>query len=117
MNKNFNRINRIEQLLQRELAKIISYEVKPPSFVTISHAIVSKDLSYAKVYFTVFGSKVEETQNLLDTAAKRYRNVLSQSMNLRKMPKLKFIYDASIEYANRLSKLIDDVNKDIVNEN
>jgi ribosome-binding factor A len=113
MTSNFKRTDRIAELMQRELAQIIQREIKDPripSLITISAVKVSKDLSHAKVYFTVFKSEPEETAAILNTAASYLRMLLAKTSTLRTVPQLHFIYDESIEYGQRLSRLIDEVN-------
>jgi len=109
----FKRTDRIAEMIQRKLSQIIQQEVKDPrmpSFVTISSVKVSADLGHAKVYFTVFDHDEVLTARILNAAASYLRSALARSSTLRTIPQLHFIYDASIEYGRRLSKLIDDVN-------
>lgn len=109
----FSRVDRVAELLQRELAGIIQKEVKDPrlqGFVTVSAVKVSKDLSYAKVYFTVFNGDPAKAQMVLNNAASYLRTVLAKSLTFRIVPQLKFVHDVSLEYGNRLSRLIDEVN-------
>lgn len=109
----FSRIDRIAELIQRTLAEVIQKEVKDPrlqGFVTVSAVKVSRDLSYAKVYFTVFNGDPAKAQVVLNNAASYLRTVLAKSVTLRVVPQLKFVHDVSLEYGNRLSRLIDEVN-------
>jgi ribosome-binding factor A len=69
---------------------------------------VVRDLSHAKVYFTVLdSSQAKATEAALNKAAAFLRRRLAESMNLRTVPRLAFVYDKSIETGNRLSSLID----------
>lgn len=109
----FKRTDRVAEMLQRKLSQIIQQEVKDPrmpAFVTISTVKVSADLGHAKVYFTVLNHDEALTARILNAAASYLRSALARSSTLRTVPQLHFIYDASIEYGRRLSKLIDDVN-------
>lgn len=113
MTADFKRTDRIAEMIQRKLAQIIQQEIKDPrmpSFVTISSVKVAGDLAHAKVYFTVLDNDVGETALILNTAASYLRSALARTITLRTVPQLHFIYDESIEYGRRLSKLIDDVN-------
>ncbi|WP_419419586.1 30S ribosome-binding factor RbfA [Legionella sp. D16C41] len=113
MSNNFKRTDRIAEMIQRKLSQIIQQEIKDPrmpAFVTISAVKVSADLGHAKVYFTVLNSDVEQTAQILNTAASYLRTALARTINLRTVPQLHFVYDESLEYGRRLSKLIDDVN-------
>jgi ribosome-binding factor A len=109
----FKRVDRIAELIQRKLAELIQKEIKDPrlpGFVTVSAVKVSKDLSHAKIYFTVFNGNPIETVEVLRNAASFLRTALAKSLTLRTVPLLHFVHDASLEYGNRLSKLIDKVN-------
>jgi len=115
MSNDFKRTDRVAEMIQRKLSQIIQQEIKDPrmpSFVTISTVKVAKDLNHAKVYFTVFDSDIEQTTAILNTAASYLRTALARTITLRTVPQLHFVYDESIEYGRRLSKLIDDVNED-----
>lgn len=115
MSNQFKRTDRVAEMLQRKLSLIIQQEIKDPRlphFVTISGVKVSGDLSHAKVYFTVLNENVELTAQILNTASSYLRTALARSSKMRTVPQLHFVYDESIEYGKRLSKLIDEVNPD-----
>lgn len=113
MSKDFKRTDRVAEMMQRKLSQIIQQEIKDPrlpAFITISAVKVSADLGHAKVYFTVFNDDVEQTAAILNAAASYLRSALARSVKLRTVPQLHFVYDESIEYGRRLSRLIDEVN-------
>jgi ribosome-binding factor A len=113
MSNDFKRSDRISEMIQRKLSQIIQQEIKDPrmpKFVTISSVKVTADLGHAKVYFTVLNNEVGETATILNAAASYLRTALARTITVRTVPQLHFIYDESIEYGRRLSKLIDDVN-------
>lgn len=112
MSNEYKRSDRIAEMIQRKLAQIIQQEIKDPrmpAFVTISSVKVTSDLGHAKVYFTVFNNDPGETAAILNAAASFLRTALSRTITVRTVPQLHFIYDESIEYGRKLSKLIDDV--------
>lgn len=112
MSNEFKRSDRISEMVQRKLAQIIQQEIKDPrmpAFVTISSVKVTADLAHAKVYFTVLNNEAGETATILNSAASFLRTALSRTLTIRTVPQLHFIYDESIEYGRKLSKLIDDV--------
>lgn len=110
---NFKRTDRIAEMIQRKLAQIIPQEVKDPrlkGFITISAVKVAADLGHAKVYFTVFNDDKMLAATILNAAAGYLRSALARSITLRTVPQLHFVYDESIEYGERLSRLIDEAN-------
>ena len=85
----FKRTDRIAEMIQRKLAELIQKEIKDPrlpGFITISAVKVSKDLSYAKVYFTVFNGDPEETSVILNSA-KSFFASLFNSKKLGRRPR------------------------------
>lgn len=113
MTAGFKRTDRIAEMIQRKLSRLIPLEVddpRLPKFVTISGVHVSNDLSHAKIYFTAFHSDSQLVESVLNQSAPLLRKALSRTSTLRTMPQLHFIYDSSIEYGNRLSRLIDEIN-------
>ena len=116
---NFKRTDRVAEMIQRKLAQIIPQEVKDPrlqGIITISAVKVAADLGHAKVYFTVFNDDKALALTILSAAAGYLRSALARTITLRTVPQLHFIYDESIEYGERLTRLIDKVN-DIDSEN
>jgi ribosome-binding factor A len=120
MGQNFKRTDRIAEMIQRKLAQIIPLEVKDPrlnGLVTISAVKVAADLGHAKVYFTVLNDDKKLAESILNAAGSYLRSALSRSITLRTVPQLHFIYDESIEYGQRLSRLIDEVNSPTNDDN
>jgi len=110
--RGFSRTDRIADQIQRDLAVLLQRELKDPrlGLPTISGVKVSKDLSYADVYITFMAiedpAKVKEALKVLDNAAGLLRSMLSRSIKLRVMPRLRFHYDETIVEGPRISALI-----------
>lgn len=108
----FKRTDRIGDHLQRELATLIRTEVKDPrlGMVTIQEVRVSRDLSWADVYFTLLGVKETaeslESQDILNNAAGFLRTCIAKDLNTRTTPRLRFHYDHLPEEASRMEMLI-----------
>ncbi|MDH5326649.1 MAG: 30S ribosome-binding factor RbfA [Gammaproteobacteria bacterium] len=111
MAREYSRLNRVADEIQKTLALLLQNEVKDPriGMVTITAVRVSKEFENAKVYFTAMGDKetVDNTAKGLTAAAGFLRSELAKRLRLRTTPRLVFVYDASIETGNRLSSLID----------
>lgn len=99
--------------IQRELGTILFLEAKDVDFknVVITDVDVSNDLSFAKVYFTTIDDKEHVTKDL-NNAAGFFRSLLSQRLDMRHTPELKFIFDESIAYGEKIEKLIDELHKE-----
>ena len=110
MPREFSRGRKIADLIQRELAILIQREVKDPriGMVTISEATVSRDLSFADIYFTVLPAEnTAEIEEVLNQAGGFLRSQLAKILSTRTTPRLRFHYDATIENGSRLSQAID----------
>ena len=80
--------------------------------ITITDCRVSKDLSYAKVYFTSLSDM--DKKSLLkevNEAAPFIRTELASRIDLRHTPELEFVYDDSIEYASRIENIIKEIHE------
>lgn len=97
--------------IQRELSMILLEDARDEDFkrVTITACEVSNDLSFAKVYFTTFDNR-EKVEKDLNNAAGYFRSVLSQRLVMRHTPELKFIFDESIEYGQKIERIIKELN-------
>lgn len=121
MRKNSIKNTRINQEVQKELSILIMGELKDPRIhpmTSIVNVDVAPDLKTAKVYISVLGDEQAQKDTLqgLKSAAPFLRGQLAHTINLRNTPELTFIVDQSIEYGVSMSKLIDEVNKNIVSE-
>ncbi len=104
------RPDRVAGLMQRKLAHLIQHEIhdpRLPKWMTILDVQLSKDLGHARVYFTVIDDEPTEVEAVLNASAPFLRAALAKSLTLRRVPKLAFVYDASVEYGKQLSRLID----------
>lgn len=113
--KEFSRLDRIADQMQRELAVMIQREIKDPrldAMITVSGVKVSKDLGYADVYVTVLGKEdkpevIKENMAILKQAAGFLRGRIGQSIKLRVVPQLRFHFDESVQRGQQLSSLIE----------
>lgn len=106
------RIERLESTFQEELSMILMTELKDEDirFVTITGCDITSDLSFAKVYVTVLDEeKRKEIIEKLNNAASFIRGKLSERVEIRHTPELKFIYDESIAYGEKIEKIIEEI--------
>jgi ribosome-binding factor A len=110
MPRAFARATRLADQIQRDLADLIRLEVRDPrvGLVTITTVEVTRDLSHARIFITSLSEPAAaESVQALTHAAGFLRSRLAQTLKLRTVPELHFVYDASVERGLRLSKLID----------
>ena len=110
------KIERLEKVLLKEISSILLLEIKDEDikFVTITHVDLSSDLSYAKVYCTVLDDeKRSKCIHDLNKAKGFIRSeLIKRKIEMRKIPELTFIYDESIEYGNKIEKIIEEIHKE-----
>lgn len=119
MRKNSIKNTRINGEVQKELSMLISREIKDPRInpmTSVVHVEVAPDLKTAKVFISVLGDEESKVSTLkgLKSAASFIRGQLAKSLNLRNTPELTFVIDNSIEYGVHMSKLINEINKNVV---
>ncbi|MDD6307336.1 MAG: 30S ribosome-binding factor RbfA [Clostridiales bacterium] len=118
MRKNSIKNTRINGEVQRELSNIIRGEIKDPRINPLTSVVaveVAPDLKTCKAYISVLGDEESQKNTLagLKSAEGFIRSKLAKSINLRNTPEIKFVLDQSIEYGVKMSKMIDEVTKDI----
>lgn len=106
---------RIASNIIKELSYILAYEVKDEDikFVTITDCKLASDLSYAKIYVTVFDKeKIDSTIKALNDAAGFIRKELASRIDIRHTPELSFVYDESIEYGKKIEGIIEKIHNE-----
>ena len=110
MNKNSNRLGRIDEELKKEISNIISYDLKNPNItgmISVTKAKITPDLKYAQVYVSILNSKnTKETLAALKKSSGFVRTEVAKRVNLRTTPEIIFILDDSIEYGERIDKIL-----------
>ena len=113
--REFSRTERVAQQIQKEIALILQREIKDPrvGMVTVSAVEVSRDLSYAKVFITIFNqeddNKAKESLKILNDATGYIRSLLGKRIRARIIPELRFVADTSLMEGMRISNLVDSV--------
>ena len=102
------RSERVNELVRRELVLLIKQETKDPRLkqVVITDVIVSRDLTSAKVFFSVDEDSIKVVVSLLNKASGFFRSSLSKTLDLRHTPTLSFIYDTAPNTGARIDDLL-----------
>ncbi|NMT62248.1 30S ribosome-binding factor RbfA [Marinobacter orientalis] len=116
MPKEFSRIDRIGDQMQRELAQLIQREIKDPrvGMVTVNAVKVSRDLGYADIYvslltteeLTAESPQVKESLAVLNKASGFLRGQIGRAMKLRVTPQLRFHFDSLLGHSRHMDNLI-----------
>lgn len=108
------KIERYNSLFVKEISYILQNEIKDDDikFVTVTGVEITNDLSYAKVYVTVFDKdKKESTLKALEKAKGFIRTELAKKIEIRHTPELRFVFDESIDYGYKIDNIIKEIHK------
>mgnify|MGYP001574961163 FL=1 len=108
-----NRIERVNSLLEQEISKIILRDFNfPGSMITLTHVEATANLIEAKAYISVFPE--EKTDKIIDVLNKGVYSVqqkVNKILNMRPIPKIKFVKDEKISEASRVEELLESLKK------
>lgn len=106
------RQNRIERLLQKELGEIFLLQAKPlfgGAMITVTRVHISKDISTARVYLSLFAtSDKAATFNLIKAKAFEIKKLLVVHIKsqIRSIPSIEYFIDDSLDYIERIETLL-----------
>lgn len=107
------RTERIDQDIKFYLDKIFREDlrnIEKDSLVTVTSVKTTKDLKYATVYVSIFGTKyTHKVFAKLEKSSGYIRKCLGQMLKARNVPDLVFRLDDSMEYGSYMDKLIDEL--------
>lgn len=115
MVKEFERTQRVSHFLHEELARLLQGSVRDPraELVNLTGVEVSRDLSHARVFFTVMGESDAEVRadvtTMLSKAAGFLRSELAKSSTMRTVPRLSFRFDESVGRGRDMESLLKEV--------
>lgn len=106
------RQNKVSRLIQRDLSAMFQVECKAycaGAMLSVTTVRVSSDLSYAKIYLSIFPSNlVEVVMKSLNENNRNIRFILGQKVGkqMRIIPELRFFVDDSLDYINKIDTLL-----------
>ena len=111
--------NKVARMIQKELGDIFQREglaTTGRSLLTITEVRITPDLSIALVFLSIFGSK--EPKKIFDEVSKQNKEIRKKlgekiRFKVRIIPELKFILDESLDYADKIDKLLKDAKNDL----
>ena len=105
-----SRMNKIEDLLHKEIANIIVTRIDNPQIkntVTITDIKVSKDIRSAIVYFVTLDKNFKKIEKIINDLKPTIKYYLSKNVHLKRIPDIKFIFDDTVIKGQRINKLLD----------
>ncbi|MFK4785621.1 30S ribosome-binding factor RbfA [Fusobacterium sp. MFO224] len=111
------RLASIEKEILRVVSMLFLTDIKNPKvkgLVSLTKVRVTEDLKFADLYFTVLpvqGKKIDNQKVLegLNEIRGFLRKEVAKNLALRYTPEMRIKLDTSIEYAVKISKLLDDL--------
>ena len=106
------RQNKVARLIQRDLIEMFQQECKEyteGAMLSVTAVRVSPDLSYAKIYVSIFPSeRVEAVMKSLEEKNKSIRFILGKKVGkqMRIVPELRFFVDDSLDYIDKIDELL-----------
>ncbi len=106
------RMGRVNSQLQREISQILAQEVRDEKLgeAIITSVDCSKDMKYAKVYYTILRPEGRtEIARLLEKVSGFVRTTLGRRLSNRTVPELTFKFDDSEELAREMDRVLDKI--------
>lgn len=103
------RIERINESIRRELICLFKTQTNDPRLqnISVTEVLTSKDLSSAKVFYSVPEAEKSIVKPLLEkTASGFFRTRLSKALELRHTPSLRFVFDPAPNTGARIDELL-----------
>lgn len=108
-----DRPEKIADLLKKEISLILSQQVKDPRLqnINITAVKVTDDIGIAYLYYTIIGKSIKKHESqiesdILSKLSGMIRSKLSKIIEMRRIPKIIFKFDESIEYSENIEKLL-----------
>lgn len=108
----YKRSQRVSDLLRKEIADIVIYRLKDPrvGFITVTGVDVTDDIKIARVYVSIFKEEERKsTLEILNSAKNFIRSELSKRLRMKFIPNIEFRLDTSIEYGDKIEKLLKEI--------
>lgn len=103
-------IARLEARILERAAHALEFEVSDPrtGFVTLTRCKLAKDLSSARIYYSVLGDEGARanTARMLESAGGYLQRLIARSLDLRRAPHIQWTYDETIAEAAKLDDAI-----------
>jgi len=114
MQQNNRRAQRVASQIKTEISWLIEHKLRDPDkgFITVTRVRLSSDLKIASIYYSVLGSNQERdsSQETLHRAKAFLKHELRDRINLRVIPDLRFFYDDSLDYSDKIARLLKKIN-------
>ena len=104
-----NRIDKINELIQHNIAEIITQELdlKSGVFVTVAKVDTTSDLRYTRVFVSIFPEKeMDYAMKTLEKEIYRIQGMLNKKLSMKPLPRIEFKLDLTESKADEIEKLL-----------
>ena len=109
------RLQRVRELLKREIGEVIrrEFHVSEAGLITVNDVDVMGDLKSATVFISILGTPDQQKRGLRLLAEHRIhiQGLIGRAVVLKFTPKLKFVFDDSIVRGKRVLQIIEELEK------
>ena len=114
------RVKRYADMLKRVISEVIEFKLKDPNkgMITLTRVKVSPDLRIATIYYTVLGDDRQrlKTKEVLERSRSFIRSEIRPFITSRWLPELRFFYDETMDYQERINSLLKSIKNDADSE-
>ena len=107
---------RVGELIRQEIARLLTKGLKDPriGFVSVMDVEMSKDLHYATVNVSLYGSEKERKSSLigLQNSAGWIRREVGRQVRLRFTPEIRFKADETLDNVYALEKVFEEIREE-----
>jgi ribosome-binding factor A len=112
---------RLSSQFQQEISDIIAKKLRNrcaelSAIISVTQADIAPDLKSAKIYVSIYDvnedRKLASFQTIKDNAG-FIRRELSKILHLRTVPELRFILDGTMEYGEKIDKLLFEISNEL----
>ncbi len=108
---------RLASQFREEIYKVISTSLRNrypelSAIISVTYADVAPDLKNAKVFISIYDVNEDKKRNSFEIISQNagfIRHELSQVLHLRTVPELRFYTDGSMEYGDKIDKLLKNI--------
>src|SRR3990172_13416882 len=106
----FSRTDRLQSQFLKEISDIVANGLRdtPPAMITFTRAEITRDLKYAKIYYSVLAAAdLQKSNEYLKRHAGAIRHLVGRRMRIRSLPEIVFRFDSSIENVIRINEILE----------
>ena len=114
--RRFAKTDKVADLLKHAISNAFLRELQEPDlrWITVTDVQLSRDLSVAKVYYSVLEQQLAraDAAKLLEASVRPLRAYLGRNLRLKQTPEIRFLFDETIESARHIEDLLETIRKD-----